>query len=381
MAVDGYQLMAIGNYFKRIFPDVNHARRDASLEISVQQSVQRGFAMYLARERINTKINYFLRVSYSDGERMKSREICDLGSHPEQFIVYPYDGTSFYFDPALIKQIEDAGVKPETESLERVFWPFLHPETRRVIEMFSRPPSGRKQSLKKQAERCKTAAFHIFDKRRMHYLRFGGIDMSGIGHVPPKIYRKLLDKSRDEIEQQFMEMENVLENREKKNYVYAAFNVAGHFESEISRKFPQALDQEKVDRVFLEELCTINADESFWGDLGISEGLNGYLLRYLFWFFDLPFEGGVYLDDLMWRFRQRHHGFRPTQGGRPPMPVDEALSVMGLSGQDPSKMTIPSMTRQYRVMAQKYHPDKGGDHDQFIRLNRAFQDLLKKVRR
>ena len=195
--------MVIGNYFKRIFPDVNHARRDASLEISVQQSVQRGFAMYLARERINTKINYSLRVSYSDGGRMKSREICDLGPHPEQFIVYPYDGTSFYFDPALIKQIEDAGVKPETESLERVFWPFLHLETRRVIEMFSRPP----------------------------------------------------------------------------------------------------------------------------------------------------------------------------------MSVDEALSVMGFSGQDPSKMTIPSMTRQYRVMAQQYHPDKGGDHDQFIRLNRAFQDLLKKVKR
>jgi hypothetical protein len=162
--------------------------------------------------------------------------------------------------------------------------------------------------------------------------------------------------------------------------VYAIFNVANHFESEISRKFPQALDQNKVDSAFIEGLCRINEDENFWGDTGVSQQVNDYLRRYLFWFFDLEFEGSSYLEDLMWQFKRRHHGFRQPER-KDPMPVDEALSVMALSGKDLQSLTVKSMTRQYRIMAQKYHPDKGGDHDQFIRLNRAFRDLLKKIKR
>ncbi len=334
--------------------------------------------MYIARTYDNQSVHYFLRESYAEGDGIKSREIADLGTRPERFLIYPDDGVAFYFDPDLIETMENSGVKPDTDALEKVFYPFLRPETRRVIDMFSRPAPGRKQSLREQKERCETMRFHMFDKRRMHYLRFGELDMSGIDHVPRKIYRKLLDKSRDEIEQQFMEMENVLERREKKNYVYAAFNVAGHFESEISRKFPQALDQEKVDRAFLEAFCRIHAHEDFWGDLGVPDRVQDYLLRYAFWFFDIEFEGSRYLEDLMWQFKQRHHGLRqPLRQSA--MPIDEALSVMGLATGDLPGMTVKTMTRQYRVMAQQYHPDKGGNHEQFIRLNRAFRELLKKT--
>ena len=334
--------------------------------------------MYLARTYEKQTVHYSLRESYAEGDGIKSREIAALGTRPERFLIYPDDGVAFYFDPDLIETIENSGVKPDTDALEKVFHPFLRPETRRVIDMFSRPATGRKQSLREQKERCETACFQMFDKRRMHYLRFGELDMRGIGHVPKKIYRKLLDKSRDEIEQQFLEMENVLERREKKNYVYAAFNVAGHFESEIARKFPQALDQEKVDRAFLEAFCGIHSDEAFWGDLGVSGGVNDYLLRYAFWFFDIEFEGSRYLEDLMWQFKRRHHGFRQPPR-HPAMPIDEALSVMGLATGDLDGMTVKTMTRQYRVMAQQYHPDKGGNHEQFIRLNRAFRELLKKT--
>jgi hypothetical protein len=85
-----------------------------------------------------------------------------------------------------------------------------------------------------------------------------------------------------------------------------------------------------VDRAFIEEFCRIHADASFWGDLGLSERVSEYLLRYAFWFFDIEFEGSRYMEDLMWQFKQRHHGFRPAPRQKS-MPVDEALSVMGIS--------------------------------------------------
>ncbi len=334
--------------------------------------------MYLAKKKIHQKVHYCLRESFADGDVLKSRNICDLGSNPARYVIYPDDGVSFYFDPELIESIEAAGVKADNEELEKLFMPFLDPETRRVIHMFSRAPAGRAAFLRKQAKRCEQAAFHPFDMRRMHYLRFGELDMRKMARAPKKIYRKLLDKSRDEIEQQFLESESVLERRERKNYVYAVFGVADHFESEISRKFPQALDQERVDRVFLEEFCAINADEGFWGDMGITGRPNEYLIRYLIWFFDADFDGGFYLEDLAWQFRRRHHGHQaPIRQAA--MPVDEALSMMGLSKGDFPGMSVKSLTRQYRVMAQKHHPDKGGDHDRFIRLNRAFQELVRKA--
>ncbi len=334
--------------------------------------------MYLARRRIKGKLYYSIRQSVCKGREIVSRELLDLGRDPEKFIIYPDDGNAFYIDPEICDRIEACGVAPDNDELERVFWPFLRPETRRVIEMFTRPSPGREQSIPEQKARCETQPFHMFDKRRMHYLRYGELDQSKIGAVPKKIYRKLLDKSRDEIEQQFMEMERVLENSEKKNYVFTIFNVAGHFTSEIARKFPQALSQDKVDAKFTEELCRLNADAGFWGDLGISMRLHDYLVRYACWFFDIDFEGGRHLEDLMWQFKRRHHGFSPPRPQA--MPVEEAVSVMGISRQELSGMTVRTLTRQYRVMAQKYHPDTGGDHDQFIRLNRAYEDLLRKIK-
>ncbi|WP_363330992.1 J domain-containing protein [Desulfonatronospira sp.] len=43
-------------------------------------------------------------------------------------------------------------------------------------------------------------------------------------------------------------------------------------------------------------------------------------------------------------------------------------------------MSRRELTRIYRRRALKMHPDKGGDHEEFIRLNEAYQTLLKKIR-
>ena len=65
---------------------------------------------------------------------------------------------------------------------------------------------------------------------------------------------------------------------------------------------------------------------------------------------------------------------------KPAMALDEALSVLDLTEIDLPGLTIKSLTRRYRKMARKYHPDTGGNHDLFIKLNQAFEDLLRHVR-
>ncbi len=337
--------------------------------------------MYLARQRIKNTMHYFIRESFSDGETIKSRNLVDLGRDPRAYIVYPDNGNAFYFDESLCDALEQKGVYPDNEVLEKVLWPFLDPETRRVIEKFTRPAPGRRESIREQKKRCETEPFHLFDMRRMHYLRFGELDQSRIASVPKKIYRKLLDKSRDEIEQQFMEMEQVLKKHEKKNYAFVIFNVPAHFSSPISRKFPQALPRDKVDAYFLEELCRVNADAAFWSDLEMSDTLHPYLIRYVCWFFDSEFEGSHYMEDLMWQFKRRHHGFQPSPSPRRNMSADEAARELDIDKNQIGTLTVKTLSRQYRKMAKHHHPDHGGGHERFIRLNRAFEDLLRHVKK
>lgn len=335
--------------------------------------------MYLARKRVNHKICYVLRESVADGEILKSRDLVDLGEDPGVHIIYPDDGPSFYFDDRLWEALKARGAQPDNETLEKVFWPFLDPETRRTLERFTRPAPGRRERLQEQKKRCEVVSFHPFDMRRMHYLRFGQMDQSRLHRAPRKIYRKLLDKSRDEIEQQFQQMETVLQAHEKKTYTYVIFHVAGRFSSPIARRFPQALPQEKVDACFLEAVCRLNADKCFWADLPREDTLHEYLIRYVCWFFDSTFDGAAYLEDLFWQFKRRHHGYQPPPP-RETLPTEEALKIMGIEKKELASLTIKTLTRRYRRMAKQHHPDRGGQHETFIRLNRAFEELLRKIR-
>ncbi len=337
--------------------------------------------MYIAKKRINGYTHYYLRQSFDDGGVLKSRHLFYLGRDPRDYLVYPDDGKAFYFHEDIYDGLSEMGVAPDNDELERVFFPFLDPETQRVIEAFSHQGMIRKdrEDLQEKVNRAEKADFHMFDKRRMHYLRFVEMDQSRIGKAPKKIYRDLLDKSRDEIEHYFMEKENILEPREKKVYPYVIFNVAAHFKSIISRKFPQVLDQEELDDCFLEEVCRLNADETFWADVGCTDWLNDYLVRYVCWFFDSEFGQSRYLEDMIWEWMARRQRYRPPTP-RKQMRDEEAVSIMGMSNESVSAMTIKQLTRQYRYMAQKYHPDKGGDHESFIKLNRAFEQLLRRLK-
>jgi hypothetical protein len=247
-----------------------------------------------------------------------------------------------------------------------------------VIEGFSHKSKGSHyhDSVREQVRRCSAEPFHLFDRRRMHYLRFGELDQSRIFRISPKIYRQLLDKSRDEIEQLFIEMERDLRPTEKKTYTYVVFDVSGHFPGIFSKKFPQALPQDQVDEVFLDEVCRINDDQQFWAGFDRANRLHDYLIRYVCWFFDHEFEEIKLMENLFSDWMDRRRTFRPPPA-RASMPVDEAMAILGITKEEMPSMTVQSLTRQYRKMAKTHHPDKGGKHEKFIKLNHAYSDMLR----
>jgi DnaJ-class molecular chaperone len=57
--------------------------------------------------------------------------------------------------------------------------------------------------------------------------------------------------------------------------------------------------------------------------------------------------------------------------------MDEASSVFGVEKEILSSMSKRSLVRLFRRLAQKRHPDKGGTHEEFIRLTEAYRECLR----
>lgn len=334
--------------------------------------------MYLARHKIKGRIHYKIRQSYQSRRRLRSRDLFDLGTDPSRYIIYP-GGNAYYFEPVIEDTLFKLGVEPEPEALDDIFWPFLDPEIKRVIEPFRHRKRKRTQAQRLDAAQALDIQnrVHIFDKRRMHYLRFGQMDQGHIGRMPAKLLTGLVGKSRDEIEQQFMVMEMSLKAAEQKNYVYVIFDLQRFFKEMIAKKLPQGLDQGKMDRHFLEELCRLNQNRVFWDGQSSHECLHEYLIRYVIMFFDNDFGYSTFLDDYVKDFMNRHRFYRPPQP-KDTVSLEEAVSIFGLEKKALRQMSKRGLSRLYRRLAQKYHPDTGGEHEKFVRLAEAYQKLLKR---
>jgi curved DNA-binding protein CbpA len=57
--------------------------------------------------------------------------------------------------------------------------------------------------------------------------------------------------------------------------------------------------------------------------------------------------------------------------------LTSAESIFGESKPALKEMSRRSLARLYRRRAQRFHPDKGGDHEKFVKLTRAYHALLK----
>lgn len=333
--------------------------------------------MYLARKKIEGKTHYFIRESYRADSSFKSRDLISLGANPAEYIVYP-GGNGYFIDEAVEERLRSCGVNPDPDELDEIFWRFLRPDIRRVVEQFrGRGRSDRTRPSSKVKEEEAIPQVHLFDKRRIHYLKYAQPDQRNIGRIPLRSFRVLLNKSRDEIEQYLMEQERTLRPFEYKTYVYVVFDVQRFFTETIAKKMPQGLDQEMVDEHFLEEVCRLNRDRSFWAGTETGGALHEYLIRYVVMFFDYEYERSTWLRDHIQDFINSKRQYQPPSK-KNGITLDEASTIFGVPKNVLQKMNRHSLTRLYRHVAQKLHPDKGGEHEAFIALTHAYRDLLRR---
>ena len=309
---------------------------------------------------------YSLRESYPADGTLQSREIFILGTDPGQFIKYP-GGNAYYFDERLVEALEKQGVTNIDTCLDDLLWDFLRPKIRKIVGHFShRGQSRQKTPVKRPATR-----YHLFDKRRVLFLKSGALDQGPIGRLPGKLFQILDHKSRDEIEQYFLSAERVLKPAELKIYTYVIFDLQRHFTSPLAKRFPSAMDGEKLDAHFVKAACRLNDDRSFWRGLPLGQGLNEYLIRYIVMYFDNSFPEEDFMAAYVRDFMRSQRGFRFPDKPAPAMSVTAAAQALDLKPEQLKQMSTAALTRHYRKMAIKLHPDQGGDHDKFIQITEA----------
>ncbi len=326
--------------------------------------------MYLAAVREKTWYRFELRESYWDGTCYRSRHLVDLGPDPGEHIVYP-GGRAYYIDPDLEEQVCEQGGHPYPDELDDLLWPFVDQDVRHAVDSFRRRTPPHRRTVPDEARR----PVHLFDKRRLHFLRFGRMDQGAIGRVPAKVFRPVRDRSRDEIEQYFLQAERILKPHERKAYVYVSFDLQRFFSQLCAKTMPQALDQEAVDRFFEQELCRLNRDPSFWAGMPMREHLQGYLVRYLIMYFDLDYGHSDFLANLYAQFRNAHRRHR-WPAPRPGISLAAAGAILGVGEARLRAMTRRDLSRLFRRKAMEMHPDQGGRQQDFVRLSEAYKAVM-----
>jgi hypothetical protein len=337
--------------------------------------------MYLKRVRHRDGYHHVIRESYRDEGFWRHRDLVDLGTDPADYIEYP-GGNGFYFKWELEEALETQGVSYSNEDLEELFFPFLDPHIRRIIENFRRHSADHSpwNACSPQELLHRQQVLHSLDKRRLHYLRCGRIDIGNLDGRPWKFLNVLLEKSRDEIEHTIEMMERELRPQEIRSYIFTSFHLQTYFPHHPMRNRPVALDPEKVDRCFLQEVCRLNRNVQFFRgvDHHDSETLHPYLTKYVILYFDHEFGQsplGEVFREFIW-----HRQFRRPSASKPALKTQEACQCLGITREEFDKMSSKDLVRCYRRQAKEMHPDRGGGHDAFVRLTDAYECLLMKKR-
>lgn len=323
-------------------------------------------------------IHYSLRLSYWDSATncFRTCQLADLGNSPGKFICYPND-TSFHLDMDFVHHISKrCGHDCETE-LEVIFWPFVAPSVQRKMEHFFY--RGKEQVRFQPGMKLLSIDGrppHSFDQRRLHFLRFGSTDQGRVFRMPPRLLIKLLNRSRDELEQYFLKEESLLREDEIKSYLYAALNLQQHFTESHARSVPQALPPEKIDEAFLHELCRLNDDQEFWQERTDYSRLPLYLIRYVILFFDSDFPRQPRGFKEAQEFMDGHRQFRwPKRKNK--VSKDEISAIFEKSAEALRQLDKKALTKLFRQKAKSLHPDAGGNNEKFIRLSEAYKELLR----
>lgn len=330
--------------------------------------------MYLAVKKMSGRPDYVIRESYRHGDHFRSRDLFHLGTEPAKYIVYP-GGNAFYIEPAIEDHLARSGVEADDDELETIFWPFLEPGIKRSLECFRDRELNAKDSRRRFSSELRQQEYHLFDRRRLHFLKFGQVNQKRLDRLPARILDTLFHRSRDEIEQAIYRMEYRLRLRELKRYVYVIFDLQRHFVEQYAPENPEFLDPERVDGAFLDDICRLNADTRFWAGTAPTAWLHPFLQRYLLMYFDFDYPSRSIEDEFVRQFINRHRRHRQP-ARRFKIDPEEAASIFGKTEAELREMTRRDLVRLFRRLAQRFHPDKGGDHRAFVRLTEAYHRLL-----
>jgi hypothetical protein len=326
--------------------------------------------MYLARKNIGNQTHYHIRGTYRDGDCLKSRDLFHLGTDPSRYIIYP-GGKGYYFDEVVEETLREKGLTPTQDELDRIFWEFIDPEIQRVIQGFERKTEKQVSGPDEDAQ-----DFHLFDKRRIHFLRFGSMDQQHIHRIPNKFFRALSAKSRDEIEQYFMREERIIPPRELTRYLSVIFGFQRYLLYSRPGQIAGGPQQERVDTLFIESVCTLNEDDIFWAGMPGTDGLQGYLRRYVILYFDYAVQQVSPIPRYLHEFMNRHRTYRPPKKVR--LNMAEASRLFETTWENLRQMDSDTFTRLYRKQALKVHPDQGGSQKTFVKLTKLYENLMKK---
>ena len=332
--------------------------------------------MYLASITKNGKKHYQIRQSYfqPDQDAFLYRTIFDLGEAPRRFIEQPSDDICF-FSEELEDIINKATDEDATLLLESLLWDFLPDEEQRRLSIFKDRGGAKITPLSQDERRAIEREVHLFDRRRLYYLRYGAVDQSRIFRIDPKLYRPLIGQSRDEREYYFMKLEKDLKPNEMKTYAFSIFDLQRHFTESFSSTMPEALNQCDIADHFVEDLCTLNSDKAFRSTPKAVNGLHRHLVRYLIMFFDYGYGRRSLFDDFLKEFMGRHRAFKwPDK--KTDISTGQISEVFEKDWNTLQKMNKKELTRLYRKRAKELHPDTGGDHELFVALNSGYAALL-----
>jgi len=336
--------------------------------------------MYLAQFRDKGHLKYEIRQSYYERSRNRYlyRLVFDLGNDPAAFIHYVSDRV-YSFDESLESAVEQMYEGDPTVVLEELLWDFLSAEARRIVRAFGRKSGGKLSPLSSVEQEEVQQHIHIFDRRRLFFIRYGAVDQSRIYRLNEKIYRPLLNKCRDEKEYYFKQMELSLSSRELKKYIFVIFNLQQEFSENYSVFMPEALDSVKMDEAFVAQLCRLNEDSRFWQDDGDSRFFRPHLENYLIRFFDYDFERPSFARDFYQSFRASHRSFSWPQPEKT-LSEEETAAIFGRGIDDLKKMNKVELAKLFRAKAKKHHPDRGGEAENFIQLLRTYEILKKSLK-
>jgi len=332
--------------------------------------------MYLATLKRGGNTRYEIRQSVpgSQNRYRDYRVVFDLGPDPGRYIENLSDEIC-YFSAELEDQVQPHTADDVSTLLEDLLWDFLPDDVQYRLSLFRYRGRATVTPLSEDERRSIERDVHMFDRRRLYYLRYGAVDQSRISRVNPKLYRPLLNKCRDEREFYLSGLETRLQYKELKMYVFAIFDLQRHFTESFSATMPEALNQLDISDHFLEDICRLNGDRKFWKNGPPPDSLHEHLVRYLIMFFDHGYGRRSLFDDFVREFMGRHRTFSwPDK--KPTVSTGQAAAIFDTSWAKLQRMNKKELTRLYRKRAKELHPDSGGDHDEFIELNAAYVSLL-----